>query len=98
MTHYRKHVTNLTYRRGRKYNVSHFCLDNYHSINNNSIKSVKNVYNNRYFNAYESLEISKYNNLMHSDKGSIPFSPLYNLLTFVLKVVGGTIKNIFSEL
>lgn len=43
----------------------------------------KNMNNSEYLDAYEILEINKSINLMNTDNGPIPLTPLYNLLKWI---------------
>ena len=55
-------------------------FNNNHKIENSNIKLLKQVNNNKYLDAYESILIHKFkNNIMNSDLGPIPISKLFDL-------------------
>ena len=55
-------------------------FNNNHKIDNSNIKLLKQVNNNKYLSAYESILIHKFkNDIMNSDLGPIPNSKLFDL-------------------
>lgn len=83
LTRFKEHMAHKKYGRFEKSSVAQHIFDNDHRIDVSNLKLVKAVNNSKFLNIYESIEIFKNKrniDVMNSDDGPIPFTPLFGLL------------------
>lgn len=77
---FKEHMAHLKYGRTEKSSIAEHAFDHDHTISIDNLKLLKNVSQNRFLDAFESIEIVKCKNRLNKDRGPIPYSPLYSLI------------------
>lgn len=76
-TRYGEHLVHIKYCKGEMSNVAYLVLN---SLDESSLKLVRNMLHCRFFDANESLEITKVDILKNDERSPFPFSRLNSLL------------------
>ena len=83
VTRFKEHIAHFRFNRPEKSAVAQHILETSHPIELKNLKLIRTVTNNRELNAYESLYIKKYKQvLLNTDYGPIPNSVLLDLLQY----------------